>query len=399
MTQRSIGGFEISVPALVGSTVAGNLLFSPPHLLAEVPRCDACPLLGQLELADVIGKDFGDTSLSSLQPGLERPLLIASSRHMSRGVGVCSKLGLDIDAPGGRKTITPAKLAMRADIDRPWVVISPADEVPMTSGAKRVTKSTERTMSMFKQLVVLPAMQSQTLFGVAVAGHTEGHVATMAAEMVRLGAKGIIVGGANLGESPEQLRGAIARVRAAVGPDVPLLVQGADSMGQMLLALGAGVDLISSNLPALATARGQALMLPSCCSAVSTASGPSGSPDSKKPRTEKGEATLVGRFGPVLDLWDSSHRLQQQPLLSDCTCHCCRNHTRAYLHHLLRAKELLAEVLLYAHNQHCLLGMMSRAREATAAGTLEQLLTAVQHTEEDPKTCRPSGTLATQEDD
>ena len=411
-------GSALRSPSLILSTCLGNLQYTPPHLLADVLRCDDVPLIGQLELADVIGRDFGDVALSSLQPevqGTVRPLLVASARHMSRGAGVCSKLSLDIDAPGGRKAITPAKFAARVAIDRPWAVIALADEVPMTSGNKRLTKSTERTMNMFKQLVALPPFEignnrnghgeyaPPVLFGVTVAGFTESHMGTMAAELVRLGARGIVIGGAHMGETQEQLGAAISRVRQAVGVTVPLLVQGADTMAQVLHALRCGVDLLASNIPALATARGLAL-IPSCQSTEdrnrnrirdddSGSSGSSGGKggDPKKPRIEPAAAAgsrsgsgtgsakveesedqetaeYVGRFGPVLDLRHQANRADLGPVDADCSCHCCRHHTRAYVHHLLRAKELLGEALLYAHNQHRLLALVG-AVHASRSGT------------------------------
>ncbi len=40
------------------------------------------------------------------------------------------------------------------------------------------------------------------------------------------------------------------------------------------------------------------------------------------------------------------------PLVSGCSCYACRKHTRAYVHHLLATKEMLAKVLLVGHNLH-----------------------------------------------
>lgn len=46
-------------------------------------------------------------------------------------------------------------------------------------------------------------------------------------------------------------------------------------------------------------------------------------------------------------------RLDQGPLLPGCRCFACSHHSRAYVHHLLNAHEMLADVLLEAHNtQH-----------------------------------------------
>lgn len=54
--------------------------------------------------------------------------------------------------------------------------------------------------------------------------------------------------------------------------------------------------------------------------------------------------------------------------MAECKCHACKYHTKAYIHHLLIAKEMLAEVLLYHHNVYQLNQMMRTARERRAQG-------------------------------
>jgi queuine tRNA-ribosyltransferase len=50
--------------------------------------------------------------------------------------------------------------------------------------------------------------------------------------------------------------------------------------------------------------------------------------------------------------------------LVGCQCHACRYHTKAYIHHLLKSKELTAYVLLYQHNQYQLLRKKAQAGSA-----------------------------------
>ena len=69
--------------------------------------------------------------------------------------------------------------------------------------------------------------------------------------------------------------------------------------------------------------------------------------------------------GGVINLWDIIHRKSLQPILANCICHACRNHTRAYVHHLLLAKEMLGDILLYCHNQHQILQMFNEIRFVT----------------------------------
>lgn len=53
-----------------------------------------------------------------------------------------------------------------------------------------------------------------------------------------------------------------------------------------------------------------------------------------------------------IDMWSSMHSVDLSPLRQDCQCYTCVNHHRAYIQHLLNAKEMLGWVLLQLHNHH-----------------------------------------------
>lgn len=61
------------------------------------------------------------------------------------------------------------------------------------------------------------------------------------------------------------------------------------------------------------------------------------------------------------------------PLVEGCGCYCCRNHQRAYLHHLLVTNELLAGVLLMIHNTAHYHSFFCALREALATDKLDLL--------------------------
>lgn len=71
-----------------------------------------------------------------------------------------------------------------------------------------------------------------------------------------------------------------------------------------------------------------------------------------------------------LNLKNAKHGHDAGPLDKKCSCPVCTGgYTRAYLHHLVRQKEMLGAILLSMHNTYYLLDLMRRAREATMAGT------------------------------
>lgn len=88
---------------------------------------------------------------------------------------------------------------------------------------------------------------------------------------------------------------------------------------------------------------------------------------------------IDSRFLIFLTYWNivvtSFLRYQEDfdPLVRGCSCYCCKNHTRAYIHHLLVTNELLAGVLLMMHNFEHYFGFFHSIREALRSDRLAQL--------------------------
>jgi queuine tRNA-ribosyltransferase len=76
------------------------------------------------------------------------------------------------------------------------------------------------------------------------------------------------------------------------------------------------------------------------------------------------------RSGP-LNLRNARHAEDPTPLDPDCGCPACRDHSRAYLHHLVRCNEILGAMLLTWHNLHYYQDIMRGLRGAIEAGTLD----------------------------
>ncbi|PNH12647.1 Queuine tRNA-ribosyltransferase subunit QTRTD1, partial [Tetrabaena socialis] len=85
-----------------------------------------------------------------------------------------------------------------------------------------------------------------------------------------------------------------------------------------------------------------------------------------------GPDVTAGADDTKINLWSTAHRLDKAPLLPGCGCFACRRHSRAYVHHLLNTHEMLAEVLLEAHNTSHMQAFCQAVREAVAEGRFEQ---------------------------
>lgn len=87
--------------------------------------------------------------------------------------------------------------------------------------------------------------------------------------------------------------------------------------------------------------------------------------------------TRVGRNGAVYtrdgryNVTTSQHRDSFIPLDPECTCYVCQNYTRAYIHHLKKAKEILAATLISYHNEHFIIKLVDEIRESITLGTFE----------------------------
>ena len=96
-----------------------------------------------------------------------------------------------------------------------------------------------------------------------------------------------------------------------------------------------------------------------------TPGGPTESDSNSEPRPHTPAALGI-------DLWDTSHATDLSSLKAQCTCYTCTNHHRAYLNHLLSAKEMLAWVLLQVHNHHILDQFFTGIRESLQNNTFDR---------------------------
>ncbi|OAL43123.1 tRNA-guanine transglycosylase [Pyrenochaeta sp. DS3sAY3a] len=88
------------------------------------------------------------------------------------------------------------------------------------------------------------------------------------------------------------------------------------------------------------------------------------------PAPTKGEASST-RQSLGIDMWSEHHATSVTPLSQGCTCYACTKHHRAYLQHLLAAKEMLGWVLIQLHNHAILSDFFSGVRKSIETGTFE----------------------------
>jgi queuine tRNA-ribosyltransferase len=77
-----------------------------------------------------------------------------------------------------------------------------------------------------------------------------------------------------------------------------------------------------------------------------------------------------------IDLWTPLHATDISPIIHDCACYTCTKHHRAYLHHLLSAKEMLAWTLLQIHNHYTMDVLFAAVRDSIVDGTFDARVAA-----------------------
>ncbi|MDE2228133.1 MAG: tRNA guanosine(34) transglycosylase Tgt [Alphaproteobacteria bacterium] len=176
------------------------------------------------------------------------------------------------------------------------------------------------------------------LFGINQGGvHNELRRASAAA-LTGIGFDGYAIGGLAVGEGQAAMFAVLDATVPALPDDRPHYLMGVGKPDDLFGAVARGIDLFDCVLP--------------------TRSG----------RT----AQAFTRFGTV-NLRNARHLDDKRPLEEGCDCPACMLYSRAYLHHLARAGEILGSMLLTHHNLRYYARLMEQLRAAIEAGRLAEL--------------------------
>ena len=175
--------------------------------------------------------------------------------------------------------------------------------------------------------------EGYALFGI-VQGSTDAELRRESAhQLVETGFDGYAIGGLAVGEAKALMHETVEVTCGVLPTDRPRYLMGVGKPADLVAAIARGVDMFDCVLP--------------------TRSG----------RT----AQAWTRSGP-LNLKNARHADDPAPIDPDCACPACRDHSRAYLHHLVKSNEILGAMLLTWHNLHLYQGLMAEIRGAIEQG-------------------------------
>ena len=171
------------------------------------------------------------------------------------------------------------------------------------------------------------------LFGIMQGGVTRDLREESAKALTDIGFDGYAVGGLAVGEGQEAMFGVLDYAPDFLPQDKPRYLMGVGKPDDIVGAVERGIDMMDCVLPSRSGRTGQAW-------------------------TRRGQVNIK----------NARHQDDPRPLDENCTCPACRNYSRAYLHHVNKAQEIIASMLMTWHNLHYYQELMQGLRDAIAAG-------------------------------
>jgi queuine tRNA-ribosyltransferase len=235
---------------------------------------------------------------------------------------------------GSQHRITPERaIAIQENLGAD--IIMALDECPEPYDLEYNRLAMQRTHAWAERCVAAKQRQDQGLFGI-VQGGVFPELRQQSAEFVAgLGTPGIAIGGLSVGETKSEMHSMLEVLDAALPGDRPRYLMGVGAPEDIVEAVMRGVDMFDSVLPT---------------------------------RLARNDAALT-RSGRI-NVRTAALADDDRPLEPDCDCYTCTHFSRAYLRHLVVAREMLSATLLSIHNIRMLIRITTELREAIGEGTI-----------------------------
>ncbi len=212
-----------------------------------------------------------------------------------------------------------------------------------TSNAQCPTEETD--LSAIRKLPVQLGPQSaikrQLVFGIVQGATFDDLRKSSAQAMIDLNFDGYAIGGVSVGEPEEEMMRAVEASEPFLPDDKPRYAMGLGTPPQLLEMIARGMDMFDCVLPTRLARNGTAF-------------------------TSKG----------TLNLKNAEFAMDKRPVEENCACPACREFSRGYIRHLIKAEEILGLRLITLHNLHFYLDLMKQARDKIDNGTFDQFRNA-----------------------
>ncbi len=352
-------GFRIERLATDGAARRGRL--HTAHGTAETPAFMPVGTAGTVKamLADQVratGAEIvlGNTYHLMLRPGAERVAALGGLHRFMDWPGpiLTDSGGFQVMSLGALRTLSERGVIFRSHLDGSKIELTPERAIgiqnlldatitmqldectsfpatePQARDSMRLSlRWAERAKAAFRPRA------GYALFGIVQGGVYAGLRGESAASLAALDFEGYAVGGLAVGESKSDMAEALDVTVPHLPADKPRYLMGVGRPEDILAAVARGIDMFDCVLPTRMGRTGKAF-------------------------TRRGEVNIR----------NARHAEDPRPIDADCACTACRSLSRAYLHHLFKADEMLGPMLLTQHNLQHYQDLMRGIRVAIEAG-------------------------------
>lgn len=197
----------------------------------------------------------------------------------------------------------------------------------------------ERTHRWAERSLAARKRDDQALFGIIQGGVNPDLRIASSKFISSMPFPGIAIGGLSVGETKQEMLATLDLVTSLLPENKPRYLMGVGTPEDLINGIARGIDIFDCVLP-----------------------------------TRLARHNAAFSSGGRLNLMNAIYKQDARPIDEDCTCYTCRTFTRAYLRHLIVAKELLAGTLLSIHNLHALIQLVEDIRESIQNNTFESNL-------------------------
>jgi queuine tRNA-ribosyltransferase len=243
----------------------------------------------------------------------------------------------------GRKIFMGPEESMQIQSNLASTIAMAFDECPSSVASRqyiensvaRTTRWLERCKKEMNRLNGLEDTinKNQLLFGINQGGIYDDIRVEQAKAIADMDLDGYAIGGLAVGESHEEMYRIIEKVEPHLPKDKPIYLMGVGTPANILEAVERGVDFFDCVYP-----------------------------------SRNGRHGHVYTNAGKLNLFNAKYETDSRPIEEGCECPACKYHSRAYIRHLLKAKEMLGMRLCVLHNLYFYNTMMEEIRDAIEAG-------------------------------
>ncbi len=201
--------------------------------------------------------------------------------------------------------------------------------VPFDSSRKMQEHAVERTSEWAGRCKAAHNNGRQLLFAITQGGTHQDLRERSAAELVEIGFDGYGIGGLSIGESKDEMHAVLSEQTAILPKSKPRYLMGVGSPAELVESISRGVDIFDSTFP-----------------------------------TRNARHNEAYTFSGSMNLSRGRFRNHKSPIEEACGCFTCKNHTRAYIHHLLRNHEVTGLSLMTIHNLYFIQQLLKSVRDA-----------------------------------